>query len=98
MTAWTRQAECSIMQERWLTAEEIAEHLGVNPDTICEWIDRKKVPGHKADCLWKFQASEVDQCVVSGLAAAPNLPAAPRGVASQPKSSKARPQQKHAFT
>ena len=57
------------MQERWLSVEEIAAHLGVNPDTIYKWIERKKMPAHKVGRLWKFLASEVDQWVKGGKAA-----------------------------
>jgi excisionase family DNA binding protein len=56
------------MHERWLSVEEIAAHLGVNPDTIYKWIERKKMPAHKLGRLWKFLASEVDQWVKAGLA------------------------------
>lgn len=54
--------------ERWLSVEEIAAHLGVNPDTIYKWIERKKLPAHKLGRLWKFKASEVDAWVVAGKA------------------------------
>jgi excisionase family DNA binding protein len=54
------------MQERWLSVDEIAAHLGVNPDTIYKWITRKKMPGHKVGRLWKFLASEVDAWVKGG--------------------------------
>ena len=57
------------MNERWLSVAEIAAHLGVNPDTIYKWIDRKKLPAHKVGRLWKFLASEVDQWVKGGRAA-----------------------------
>ena len=35
------------MTERWLSVDEIAVHLGVNPDTIYKWITRKSMPAHK---------------------------------------------------
>lgn len=57
------------MQERWLSVEEIAAHLGVNSDTIYKWITRKKMPALKLGRLWKFLASEVDQWVKGGHAA-----------------------------
>jgi excisionase family DNA binding protein len=57
------------MQERWLSVGEIAAHLGVNPDTIYKWIDRKKLPAHKLGRLWKFLASEVDSWIKAGKAA-----------------------------
>jgi excisionase family DNA binding protein len=57
-------------QERWLSVEEIAAHMGVNPDTVYKWIDRKKLPAHKMGRLWKFKASQVDVWVQTGRAAA----------------------------
>ncbi len=57
------------MPERWLSVDEIAAHLGVNPDTIYKWITRKGMPAHKLGRLWKFLASEVDHWVKGGLAA-----------------------------
>ena len=57
------------MPERWLSVDEIALHLGVNPDTIYKWITRKGMPAHKLGRLWKFLASEVDHWVKGGHAA-----------------------------
>ena len=57
------------MQERWLSVDEIAAHMGVNPDTVYKWIERKKLPAHKMGRLWKFKATEVDQWVRLGRAA-----------------------------
>ncbi len=54
------------MNERWLSVDEIAAHLGVNPDTIYKWIERKKLPAHKVGRLWKFMASEVNEWVRGG--------------------------------
>ena len=59
------------MNERWLSVEEIAAHLGVNPDTIYKWIERKKMPAHKVGRLWKFQATEVDAWIRDGRASEP---------------------------
>lgn len=56
------------MEERWLSVEEIAAHLGVQPDTIYKWISRKSMPVHKVGRLWKFKCSEVDTWVRSGAA------------------------------
>lgn len=54
------------MAERWLSVDEIAVHLGVNPDTIYKWITRKGMPAHKLGRLWKFLVSEVDQWIKGG--------------------------------
>ena len=56
------------MAERWLSVDEIAAHLGVNPDTIYKWIIRKRMPAHKVGKLWKFMASEVNDWVRTGMA------------------------------
>jgi excisionase family DNA binding protein len=55
-------------QERWLSVEEIAAHLGINRDTIYKWIDRKRMPAHKVGRLWKFKASQVDEWIEAGKA------------------------------
>lgn len=60
------------MSERWLCVDEIAVHLGVNPDTIYKWITRKSMPAHKVGRLWKFMASEVDQWIRTGKAGGEN--------------------------
>ena len=59
------------MSEPWLSAEEIAAHLGVTKDTVYVWIADKAMPAHKIGRLWKFQASEVDGWVRSGGTASP---------------------------
>ncbi len=56
-------------QERWLSVEETAAHLGINRDTVYKWIDRKRMPAHKNGRLWKFKASQVDELVQAGKAA-----------------------------
>ncbi|WP_431890612.1 helix-turn-helix domain-containing protein [Cellulosimicrobium funkei] len=62
------------MSEPWVSVESIAEHLGVSKDTVYTWITDKRLPAHRVGRLWKFQASEVDEWVRSGAAAADGLP------------------------
>ncbi|MCC7406354.1 MAG: helix-turn-helix domain-containing protein [Bdellovibrionales bacterium] len=52
--------------ERWLSVDEIAEHLGVSKETIYRWLEKKKIPSHRIGRLWKFRASEVDKWVLAG--------------------------------
>ncbi|MGA2261991.1 MAG: helix-turn-helix domain-containing protein [Acidobacteriota bacterium] len=52
-----------------MSVDNIAAHLGVNPDTAYKWISRKKLPAHKVGRLWKFKASEVDRWIRQGKAA-----------------------------
>jgi len=51
------------MSEPWLSADDIATHLGVTTDTVYSWIAGRAMPAHKIGRLWKFQASEVDAWV-----------------------------------
>lgn len=52
-----------MINDRWLSVDEIAAHLGVSRDTIYKWISRKDLPGHKTGRLWKFRVTEVDAWV-----------------------------------
>jgi excisionase family DNA binding protein len=61
--------EIDVMSDRWLSVEEIAEHLGVSKDTVYAWISKRNMPAHRIGRLWKFQAAEVDEWVRSGGAA-----------------------------
>lgn len=51
------------MTEPWVSADEIAEHLGVTKDSVYTWIAKRKMPAHRVGRLWKFQVSEVDAWV-----------------------------------
>lgn len=53
------------MPEPWLSADDIAAHLGVTKDTVYSWINEKQMPASKVGRLWKFQVSEVDNWVRS---------------------------------
>lgn len=57
------------MAERWVSVDEIAEHLGVKKDTVYKWVARKKMPAHKVGRLLKFQIKEIDKWVREGKAA-----------------------------
>ena len=51
------------MSEPWLSADDIAAHLGITKDTVYGWIADKAMPAHKVGRLWKFQTTEVDEWV-----------------------------------
>ena len=55
--------------ERWLSLEEIANHLGVSRETIRSWIKKETIPYHKVGRQYKFQVSEVNEWVKSGKSA-----------------------------
>jgi len=58
------------MDDRWVSAEETAEYLGVSKDTIYSWVSGKGMPGHRVDRFWKFKKQNVDDWV-RGAAAEP---------------------------
>lgn len=52
--------------ESWVTAGQVAQHLGVVKDTVYRWREHKGLPAHRIGRLWKFQLSEVDEWVRAG--------------------------------
>ncbi|HAP32295.1 MAG TPA: transcriptional regulator [Firmicutes bacterium] len=54
------------MEDRWLSVDEIAGHLGIKRDTVYKWISERQMPGHKIGRLWKFNKNEVDEWVRFG--------------------------------
>ena len=57
-------------EEKCVGIEEAANHLGVNKDTIRNWIKKENgIPAHKIGKLWKFKLSELDEWVKSGKSA-----------------------------
>ena len=81
------------MTEPWLSADDIAAHLGVTKDTIYTWIADKGMPAHKIGRLWKFQATEVDDWVRTGAAASDN-PRTNDGGQSYPEQAGTQPKRK----
>ena len=57
------------VNEVWSSLEEVATYLGVNKDTIRNWIKKTDIPAHKVGRQWKFKLSEVDVWVKSGKSA-----------------------------
>ncbi len=55
-----------MIAEPWVTAEDVAKHLGVVKDTVYRWREFRSLPAHKIGRLWKFQISEVDEWVRLG--------------------------------
>jgi excisionase family DNA binding protein len=57
------------MQERLLSVEQIATHLGVHRDTTYKLITRARMPAHKLGRLREIPSSEVDEWIKGGHAA-----------------------------
>ena len=59
-----------MMNDKWIGIEQAAEYLGVNKDTIRNWIKKGNgIPAHKIGKLWKLKASELDAWIKSGQSA-----------------------------
>lgn len=56
----------SVMENRWLSVDEIAAYLGIKRDTVYKWISEKQMPAHRMGRLWKFRREEVDEWVKTG--------------------------------
>ena len=58
-------------EDRWVSIEEAAVYLGVNKDSIRNWIKKQgsDIPAHKIGKQWKFKKSELDSWVKSGKSA-----------------------------
>ena len=50
-------------ETRWQSVNEIANHLGVNRETIYRWIAKKELPAHRIGRILRFKISEVDEWV-----------------------------------
>lgn len=52
------------MENQWLTANEAAQYLRVQPRTILKWAKQGTIPAHKlSGCkrvTWRFLKSELD--------------------------------------
>ena len=55
-----------IENDRWLSVEEIAVHLGIKQDTVYKWVAKKHMPAHRVCRLLKFDKAEIDAWVKSG--------------------------------
>tara|TARA_Y100000310_G_C20232671_1_gene600993 strand:- start:197 stop:391 length:195 start_codon:yes stop_codon:yes gene_type:complete len=55
-----------MVNDRWLSVDEIAAYLGIKRETIYKWLAEKNMPAHKLGKLWKFRKDEVDAWLRSG--------------------------------
>jgi len=55
-----------MVNDRWLSVDEIAVYLGIKRETIYKWLAEKSMPAHKLGKLWKFRKDEVDEWLRSG--------------------------------
>lgn len=51
------------MERKWLSADDIAEYLGVKKGTLYRWIRERGLPAHRLGKLLRFRREEVDAWV-----------------------------------
>lgn len=52
--------------EKWVSMQEICEHLGFGKDTVKRLIKEQGLPAYKPDDkIWKFKISEVDEWMIT---------------------------------
>lgn len=49
--------------ERWLSVDDVAVHLGIRRGTVYKWVERLALPARKVGRLLKFKRSEIDAWV-----------------------------------
>ena len=59
------EGNCSMLHD-FLNTEEVARYLEVDLNSILEWANSGKIPGHKEGNDWKFERKAVDSWVASG--------------------------------
>ena len=55
-----------MVDDRWLSVDDIAAYLGIKRETLYKWLAEKDMPAHKLGRLWKFRKDEVDEWLRSG--------------------------------
>ena len=50
-------------EERWVSVQDVADHLGVAKDTVYRWIEERGLPAQRAGRLFRFMLSEIDEWV-----------------------------------
>lgn len=58
------------MVKPWLSADDMAAHLGVTQDTVYICIAEEALSAHKDGRLWNIQVSEIDDWLRRGEASA----------------------------
>jgi excisionase family DNA binding protein len=47
-------------KEKWVSVENVADHLQVGKDSVYRWTESKGFPAHRVGRLLRFKLSEVD--------------------------------------
>ncbi len=50
-----------LLKQAFLTIDEVAEFLHVNPMTVYSWVKDEKIPAFKIGKVWRFRKTEIDE-------------------------------------
>lgn len=59
------EGKCTMLHD-FLNVQELARYLEVDLNSIMEWVNSGKMPGHKEGNDWKFDRKAIDSWVASG--------------------------------
>ena len=59
------EGTCKMLQD-FLSAEQLANYLEVDLNSILEWANSGKLPGRKEGDKWKFERKNIDSWVAAG--------------------------------
>ena len=59
------EGNCSMIHD-FLNAQELARYLEVDLNSVMDWVNAGKLPGHKEGSDWRFDRKEIDSWVASG--------------------------------
>ena len=59
------EGRCTMLHD-FLNPEELARYLEVDLNSVMEWANSGKMPGHKEGSEWKFERKAIDTWVASG--------------------------------
>jgi len=54
-----------MMEDRWLSTDEVADYLNIKKGTVYKWIGTRNIPAHRFGNVWKFRKKEVGSWMCS---------------------------------
>ena len=51
------------MKLELMTAQELANYLGIHRETVYELTHKGKIPGHKVGSAWRYDPEEVEEAL-----------------------------------
>ena len=52
-----------VMAPKLMTVDELADYLGLQKQTIYNWLHQKKIAGIKIGKVWRFERNYIDEWI-----------------------------------